>query len=293
MEIEQLRQVVAVATTANFTRAAEGLGLSQPALSRSIAKLEEELGQPLFERQTRQLALTRAGSLLVERARRILAMVDDTRAEITDNGKTGQVRIGAIPTIAPYFLPSLLARFGREFPEASALVDEDTTDKLLKKLSDGVVDVAFLARPLEARYLDVVDLFEEELFLLLSAGHPLVERKQVRLADIEALPFILLGEAHCLTDNIVTFCRQRSFHPMSVERTSQLATVQELVALGHGVSLVPSMARMVDSDPRRVYRSLAGTRPTRTVAMAFNPYRFQSRLLEGFKNLARKHACET
>lgn len=293
MEIEQLRQVVAVAATANFTRAAEGLGLSQPALSRSIAKLEEELGQPLFERQTRQLALTRAGSLLVERARRILAMVDDTRAEITDNGKTGQVRIGAIPTIAPYFLPSLLARFGREFPEASALVDEDTTDKLLKKLSDGVVDVAFLARPLEARYLDVVDLFEEELFLLLSAGHPLVERKQVRLADIEALPFILLGEAHCLTDNIVTFCRQRSFHPMSVERTSQLATVQELVALGHGVSLVPSMARMVDSDPRRVYRSLAGTRPTRTVAMAFNPYRFQSRLLEGFKNLARKHACET
>jgi LysR family hydrogen peroxide-inducible transcriptional activator len=202
------------------------------------------------------------------------------------------VRIGAIPTIAPYFLPSLLARFGREFPEASALVDEDTTDKLLKKLSDGVVDVAFLARPLEARYLDVVDLFEEELFLLLSAGHPLVERKQVRLADIEALPFILLGEAHCLTDNIVTFCRQRSFHPMSVERTSQLATVQELVALGHGVSLVPRMARMVDSDPRRVYRSLAGTRPTRTVAMAFNPYRFQSRLLEGFKSLARKHATE-
>lgn len=292
MEIEQLRQVIAVAATTNFTRAAEGLGLSQPALSRSIAKLEEELGQPLFERQTRQLALTRAGSLLVERARRILAMVDDTRAEITDNGKTGQVRIGAIPTIAPYFLPSLLARFGREFPEASALVDEDTTDKLLKKLADGSVDVAFLARPLEARYLDVVDLFEEELFLLLSAGHPLVERKQVRLADIEALPFILLGEAHCLTDNIVTFCRQRSFHPMSVERTSQLATVQELVALGHGVSLVPRMARMVDSDPRRVYRSLAGTRPTRTVVMAFNPYRFQSRLLEGFKKLAREHASD-
>lgn len=282
MDIEQLRYFLKVAEHGNFTRAAEEIGISQPALSRSIARLEQELEQPVFERQTRGLQLTEAGVLLQGRAQQIVTLVEDTRAEITDDGVSGRVRVAAIPTIAPYFLPDVLRQFSDKFPAAVVSVQEDTTDHLLKAVSDGAVDVAVLALPLEARYLDIVELLEEELLLVVSPEHPLATKKQVRLTDIEPHPFVLLGEAHCLSDNIVTFCRQKSFHPVTVERTSQLATVQELVALRHGVSMIPEMARRLDSSKTRVYRSLTGTRPTRHVVAVTNPYRFQSRLVQSF-----------
>lgn len=282
MEFEQLRYFLKVAEHSNFTRAAEDVGISQPALSRSVAKLEQELGQPVFERQTRQLALTDAGKLLQLKAQQILTLVEDTKAEITDDGVSGKIRVAAIPTIAPYFLPRVLRDFATDYPEARVTVREDTTENLLKAVTDGAVDVAVLARPIEARYLDVQDLFEEELLLVLPTEHDLAQKKQIRFSDIESLPFVLLGEAHCLSDNIVTFCRQKSVHPVSVERTSQLATVQELVSLGHGVSMIPQMARAVDADRRRIYRSLAGDRPSRKIVAVRNLYRFQSRLVTAF-----------
>ena len=287
MELDQLRYFLQVAERGNFTRAAEDLTVSQPALSRSIQKLEEELGQPLFERQTRRLALTDSGDLLRSRARQILTMVEDTKAEITDDGQTGRLRVAAIPTIAPYFLPKVLQTFGKTCPKATVIVLEDTTENLIRGLTDGAVDVAILALPIEAQYLETEELFEEELLLLLSVDHPLTAKKQIRLSDIESLPFVLLGEAHCLSDNIISFCRQKSFHPVSVERTSQLATVQELVSLNHGISMLPAMAQRLDNSNRRVYRSLAGTRPSRKIVMASNPYRFQSLLLKSFMQQLR------
>lgn len=287
MELDQLRYFLQVAERGNFTRAAEDLTVSQPALSRSIQKLEEELGQPLFERQTRRLALTDSGDLLRSRARQILILVEDTKAEITDDGQTGRLRVAAIPTIAPYFLPKVLQTFGKTCPKATVIVLEDTTENLIRGLTDGAVDVAILALPIEAQYLETEELFEEELLLLLSVDHPLTAKKQIRLSDIESLPFVLLGEAHCLSDNIISFCRQKSFHPVSVERTSQLATVQELVSLNHGISMLPAMAQRLDNSNRRVYRSLAGTRPSRKIVMASNPYRFQSLLLKSFMQQLR------
>ncbi len=292
MEFDQLRHFLKAAELSSFTRAAEASALSQPALSRSIARLEEELGQPLFERQTRKLALTDAGKLLQSRAQQILSLVENTKAEICDDGQTGILRVAAIPTIAPYLLPVLLRRFSDAHPRASVIVQEDTTENLLKKLAEGVVDIALLALPISAKYLDVEALFDEELWLVMSKDHPLCKRKQIRLADIESLPFVLLGEAHCLTDNIVSFCRQKAFHPMSVELTNQLATVQELVSLNHGISLIPAMARVLDKSECRVYRSLAGESPVRKIAMAFNPYRFQSRLSKSFKQILRDYKVE-
>jgi LysR family hydrogen peroxide-inducible transcriptional activator len=103
------------------------------------------------------------------------------------------------------------------------------------------------------------------------------------MSDIESLPFVLLGEAHCLTENIVSFCRQKRVQPVSVERTSQLATVQELVSLNHGTSMVPAMAQCLDHSKNRVYRSLSGQKPTRTIAMVTNPYRFRSKLQRAFQ----------
>ena len=287
MEIDQLRYFLKIAEFGSYTLAAEVLQVSQPALSRSIQKLEEELGQPVFERKTRSIVLTDAGTLLQSRAQETLTLLEDTKAELTDDGQIGRVRVGAIPTIAPYFLPRILQRFASSFPKANALIQENTTDNLLKSCRQGEIDLAILALPIDAKHLDYELLFEEELLLVLPKQHPLLEKTKIRPADVQHYPFILLDEAHCLTDNIVSFCKQRSFRPVSVERSSQLAMVLELVSLSHGVSLIPAMARKCDQSSHREYRSFSGVKPKRTIATVWNPYRFQSRLVQSFRELLK------
>lgn len=291
MEIDQLRYFLGAAERGSFTRAAEALNISQPALSRSIQKLEDELGQPVFERKTRSIVLTEAGTLLQSRAQQILSLIEDTKAEITDDGESGRIRIGAIPTVAPYFLPQILKQFSESFPAANLIVQENTTDQLLKSCTQGEIDLAILALPVPVKYLEVEELFEEELLLVLPLEHSLVKKKAINLADIAALPFVLLDEAHCLSDNIISFCRQKSVQPVSVGRTSQLTMVQELVSLSHGISMIPQMARQRDQSDRRVYRSLSGSQPTRTLAIVWNPYRFQSKLIQAFRDFLHEQAA--
>lgn len=283
MELDQLRYFLRVAERGSFTRAAEDLMISQPALSRSIQKLEEEIGQPVFERKTRSVSLTDAGTLLQARVQQVFSILEDAKAEITDDGVSGRIRIGAIPTIGPYFLPEVLSRFSAAFPKATLVVQENTTDPLLKSCTQGEIDLAIVALPIPAKYLEVEELFEEELLLVLPPDHPLVHKSRIRLSDVEPFPFVLLNEAHCLSDTIVSFCRQRSFQPVTVGRTSQLTMVQELVSLSHGISMIPAMARRRDQSDRRVYRSLSNPKPMRTIAVVWNPYRFESRLLKAFR----------
>jgi LysR family hydrogen peroxide-inducible transcriptional activator len=124
----------------------------------------------------------------------------------------------------------------------------------------------------------------------LPLKHPLAKKRQIRIADVEHYPFVLLDEAHCLSDNITSFCRQRSIQPVAVERTSQLAMVQELVSLGHGVSMIPEMAKKLDRTNRRIYRSIHGAKPKRSIAAIWNPYRFQSRLMREFRESPQKYS---
>lgn len=292
MELDQLRYFLQVASSHSFTRAAEELGISQPALSRSIQKLEDELGVPVFVRKTRSVELTDAGVTLRTRAEQVLSIVDDAKAEICDDGKTGRIRLGAIPTVAPYFLPKFLRRFAKQFPDASTEIYEDTTRNLLRGCSEGEIDLAILALPISERYLEVKELFEEELFVTLPKDHPLTEKSQLGWSDIESQPFVMLDEAHCLSDHIVTFCRQREVQPVVVGRTNQLSTVQELVSLSHGISMVPRMARELDRSKSRVYRSLSGTKPTRTIAVVWDKYRYQSRLLDSFRECLNDFCAE-
>lgn len=280
LNLHLLEQFVALARTKNFTRAAEELNLSQSALSRAIQKLEEQLGQPLFERKPREVMLTDHGELLLERAQHILKLMEDTFAELSEAGRRGRIRLGAIPTIAPYYLPSMLSRFAKAQPEISVIVQEDTTENLIKRCSHGEIDLAILALPIIAKYLEVEPLFDEELLLVLPVGHPLASAKTVAIDAVDGYPFVMLSEAHCLSDNIATFCRRKSVQPVTVERTSQLTTVQELVTLNHGVSIVPEMARKTDTSDRRIYRSFSGEKPKRTVAMMWNSYRFQSKAVK-------------
>ncbi len=288
MELFQLRYFLKIVELGNFTRAAEASGVSQPALSQAIQKLEDELRQPVFERLGRRVELTDAGRMLLPRATQAVQLVDEARASITDDGESGKIRVSAIPTVAPYLLPSVLGEFAADFPQVQFEVQEEVTEQVVKRLRHGETDVALLALPFDATHLEVVSLFEEELRLVLPAGHELAERKRITLQTLREYAFILLDEAHCLSDNVISFCHRKAFQPITTGRFTQLATVLELVALGQGVSLIPQMACDADRDPRRVYRSLSGERPTRRIVLSWNPYRFQSRVQKRFIEFVRQ-----
>lgn len=288
LEFQQLQYFLAVARTRNITRAAEEVGISQSALSRAILKLEDQFGQPLFERKPRSMSLTDLGELLVGRAEHILSLVDETFLELSDAKRGGKIRLAVIPTIAPFLLPELLQEFAKACPDVGVLVQENTTENILKSCSHGEVDLAILALPVNAKYLEVEELFEEELVLVVPNGHPLEKKRSIKLNDVKEFPFVMLGKEHCLSDNIESFCQRDSIKPISIERTSQLATVQELVSLSHGISMVPKMAQKLDQSDRRVYRSFSGDKPTRTIVMVANPYRYESRWIAAFKELLRR-----
>lgn len=289
-DLHVLEHFVVLARTKNFTRAAEELHLSQSALSRSIQKLEEQVGQTLCERKPREVVLTEMGKVLLDRGREILKLVEATRQELSEAGRRVRVRLGAIPTIAPYFLPHLLGGFSKKHPEICVVVEEDTTDVLVKRCEQGEIDLTVLALPINSSAVKVEPLFDEELLLVVPQGHALADEKAVTSRVVKGFPFVMLNEAHCLSENIASFCRRQSIQPVSVERTSQLATVQELVALDHGVSLVPEMARRLDASDRRVYCSFAGEKPFRTVALMWNPKNHVSRAVKHLMDYAKEVA---
>ena len=255
MELHQLRYFVAVADLGSFTRAAEKCFVAQPSLSQQIIKLERELRQPLFERLGRTVRLTEAGRALYAQAVTVLGTVDDIRERVTaatDPGH-GTVNVGAIPTIAPYLLPPLLKNFSKRFPKATVALHENLTEFTVRGCLEGELDVGVIASPVDNDLLHAEALFAEELLLALPPKHPLLKKRRLTLEDIAGEPFVLMNEIHCLGEQVMGFCKQQGCLLVVRCRSAQLLTVQELVALGHGISLVPAMARDMDRGRRCEY----------------------------------------
>lgn len=290
MELHQLRYVVAVAKTGNFSRAAERCHVAQPSLSQQIQKLEDELGQRLFNRLKRGVKLTEAGESFLPRALRILEEVEAARREAEDTQALvrGTVTVGALPTIAPYLLPSVIARFSDKYPGIEVVVQEDTTARLLKLATAFEVDMAIMSLPIDESGIEVEKLFSEELVLAVPLNHALAKKKSVKVADLEDERFILMKEGHCLGDQVLGFCNRRNFQPNVSCRSAQMETVQALVATGLGISLVPQMA--LDSGPtnRPVYRSLEGTKPERAIVVIWPKRRAMSRAAKEFLGCLRE-----
>ncbi|HZR33154.1 MAG TPA: LysR family transcriptional regulator [Terriglobales bacterium] len=244
MQVHQLRYFCAVARSGNFTRAAEQEHIAQPSLSAQILKLEDELGARLFDRLGRTARLTHFGRTFLPRAEAILRQLGAAKLEIQEmaGGDNGRVVIGAIPTIAPYFLPGPLTSFAIKYPHIKVSIVEEITSVLLQGLHEARLDLALAALPVSGEGLICEELLRERLYVVLPARHHLASQKQISLKQIEEENFLLLKEGHCFRDNAIAACRRARLQPNVVFESGQFATIVAMVAAGMGVSLVPTMA---------------------------------------------------
>ena len=285
MEMHQLRYVVAVARTGNFSRAAEQCHVSQPSLSQQIQKLEEELGERLFHRMKREAKLTPHGEAFLRRAVRVLDEVDAAKREAKEATDLlrGTLTLGVLPTIAPYLLPGVLTEFTAKYPGVEIVVQEDTTARLLKLLLACEIDFAIASQPIQDARLEVRGLFSEELRLALPPGHPLTRKRTLSAGDLEGERLIVMKEGHCLGDQVLSFCEARQLRPAISFRSAQLETIQSLVCAGMGLSLIPAMAMNSSrGDHRPEYRSLATARPSRQIVAVWPKQRLPGRAASEF-----------
>ncbi len=284
MEMHQLRYVVAVARSGNFSRAAEQCHVSQPSLSQQIQKLENELGERLFHRMKREARLTAHGEAFLRRAVKILEEVDAAKREATDARGLlrGTITIGVLPTIAPYLLPAVLAAFSSRYPGVEIIVQEDTTARLLKLALAYDIDLALASQPIRDERLQVRPLFSEELLLALPPGHPLTRHRAVEAADLGGERLIVMKEGHCLGDQVLGFCDRRDVKMQISFRSAQLETIQALVSAGLGISLIPAMAARKERGDAPEYRSFQGPRPQRKIVALWPRQRPLSRAATEF-----------
>jgi LysR family transcriptional regulator, hydrogen peroxide-inducible genes activator len=268
--LKHLRYFEALARHRHFGHAAEALSISQPALSLQMKELEDILGAPLVERGPRQIRLTGLGEEVVLRARDILRGVDEVAslAQASSWPLSGRLRIGIIPTIAPYLLPRIVSQLGARFPDLTLHPRESVTAKLVRDLAEGRLDLAMVALPVSEPGLTEHPLFDEDFLLVRSAAQSAAPVP--RLEELARMPLLLLEEGHCFRDQAIAACKLPRTPKGEIMEGSSLSTLVQMVAAGLGVTLIPEMAAAVEgrSAPVVVQR-LADRPPSRTVGLVW------------------------
>ncbi len=244
MNLRDLKYLLALAEHKHFGRAAAACFVSQPTLSTQIKKLEEELGVSLVERAPRKVMLTSAGRDAVERARRIVAEVEQMKegARRSQDPEAGTVRLGMFPTLGPYLLPHVIPRIRERFPDLELLLVEEKSDVLLSRLHEGKLDAALLALPVHDDQLHSEFLFEEPFVLAVPENHPLAQRDSLSLAELNNQKLLLLEDGHCLREQALEVCRLSGANEKSEFRATSLETLRQMVAANVGITLLPTLA---------------------------------------------------
>lgn len=286
MELHRLRYFVAVAETGSFTRAAAREGVTQPSLSQQILELEKDLDTRLFDRLGRTVVLTAAGNQLLPHAQGVLAAVADAERSVRATASGGDLRAGAIPTVAPYLLPGVARRFLKEHTTVRLQLLEDRTERLLEAIHAGELDVGVMALPIRDDRLHVEKLFVEDLVLAVPAGHKLAGKPTARLGDLANEPFLLLDDLHCFGDQVLSLCRRGGkFEPRVACVGEQLGTLLGLVAGGLGVTVIPKMAADADRSRKLAFLAFASPAPSRTLCAVWHKQRFRPPAARGFVEL--------
>jgi LysR family hydrogen peroxide-inducible transcriptional activator len=282
MNLRDLRYLVALADHRHFGRAAAASFVSQPTLSTQIRKLEDELGVPLVERTPRKVMLTAAGRDIAERARRIVADVEQMKeaARRSQDPEAGTVRLGMFPTLGPYLLPHVVPQIRARFPRLELLLIEEKSDVLLSRLREGQLDAALLALPLHDEQLHVEFLFEEPFLLAVPETHPLAGRESLSLKELANERLLLLEDGHCLREQALDVCQLAGSGEKTGFQATSLETLRQMVAANVGVTLLPMLA-IKPPVARSENIHLLGFRdssPSRQIAMVWR----RSSAMDGF-----------
>ncbi len=273
MNLRDLRYLVSLADLRHFGRAASACHVSQPTLSTQVRKLEDELGVTLVERAPRQVMFTAVGLEIVERARRVLADVEQLReaARRTTDPEAGSLRLGIFPTLGPYLLPHVVPNIRARFPRLELLLVEEKTELLLGMLRDGRLDAAVLALPLHEDWLECEHLFEEPFLLALPVDHPLADKHDLTLSQLSDQHLLLLEDGHCLRDQALEVCALAGAGEKEGFRATSLETLRQMVSAGVGITLLPVLAVKPPVPPQDSLRlvNFRDPPPSRRVAMVW------------------------
>ena len=296
MNFRDLRYLVALADHKHFGRAAAASFVSQPTLSTQIRKLEDELGVSLVERAPRRVMLTPIGREIAERARKVIAEVEQMGeiARRSQDPEAGTVRLGIFPTLAPYLLPHVLPSVRKRFPRLELLLVEEKTDQILARLRDGRLDAGVLALPVHDDQLQVEPLFDEPFVLAVPQQHALAQRGSLKLRDLDHQHLLLLEEGHCLRDQALDVCHMAGADERDGFRATSLETLRQMVAAGVGMTLLPTLAVQppVAASPDMRLLPFKGRAPSREIAMVWRRSSamggFLAQLAQEFRALPRE-----
>ena len=272
LSLRDLEYAVAVAREHHFGRAAESCGVSQAALSEQVRKLESILGVPLFERTTRKVEPTVRGRAILERAETLLGdarrLLDDARR--SSEPLSGDLRLGVISTLGPYYMPSVIALGRERFPRLALRLLEATTDELLAGLRHGKLDAIFVALPVPMDGLVAEPLFFEPFRLACPSDHELARRDRVRMDDVERGQILLMEDGHCLRDQTISLCDPRQL-PNPGRYASSLEMLRHMIAAGEGISIIPLLAAAEHTTIHGMiaYRELDANDAGRTIALVW------------------------
>jgi LysR family hydrogen peroxide-inducible transcriptional activator len=269
--LRQLQYLVALAEHRNFRQAADACFVTQSTLSAGLKELEATLGAQLVERTTRAMRLTAAGEEVVARARAIIAATEDlaTFAKGIREPFSGPLRLGVIPTIAPFLLPAVLPALRKHYPELKPFLREDLTANLLERLRSGTLDFALIALPYDTGELEVRPLFKDAFWFVAREDDPLAATKTIAVRQLKPETVLLLEEGHCLRDHAIKACGRREGKGSMLEATS-LTTLLQMIEGGMGVTLLPEMTLKsgILNGTRLVARPFTTEVPSRTIALA-------------------------
>jgi LysR family hydrogen peroxide-inducible transcriptional activator len=267
MNLRDLRYLVALSEYRHFGKAAEACFVSQPALSMQIQKLEKDLGTALLERNNKSVLLTPIGKTITEKARTVLQEVDQIYeiAKLAEGPYSSELRIGIIPTLAPYLLPIIMPVLTNKLPKARFYWIEQQTEQLIQKLKTGTLDAALLAMPVSETSFKSEELFKEEFLVAVPPKHALSKRKNIKLNDLSNENVLLLEEGHCMRDQTLELCHQLNAKETQNFRATSLETLRHMVAAGNGITLMPKLAQQ--SNDSITYIPFREPKPMRTIGL--------------------------
>lgn len=285
MNIRDLEYLVALSEYRHFGKAAEACHISQPSLSTQIKKLEDELGLQLIERQPRQVMITEAGEEILARARNVLSEVSAMKAysrQSQDPFKR-ELKLGIIPTLAPYVLPSFIPKIHKAYPHLSLRLVEYQTPDLLEQIMQNQLDCLLLALPIEEPHLATKPVYEEAFYLAVPKKHRLAQRQQVTMADIDEEEVLLLEDGHCLRDQALEVCQAAGVRVSDEFKATSLETLRQMVALEQGITFIPKDA--VHSNGNIVYVPFREPKPSRAIGFAWRKTAQLEEIIEGLSGL--------